>query len=151
MVFNLTIRVYIDTIQKNIAYAHTAYIRMDVCTLKTQDKRKDGLFVVSDTRSGLSCRLCKDVCRAVCRAYPVYGGKVFAESYSQVFFGVRHDGDCGCIALGLFPSILVFHTQGRFRQHDDCVPDVFDVFVFRLHCNLHCARKRDTLVPKRTP
>lgn len=151
MVFNLTIRVYIDTIQKNIAYAHTAYIRVDVCTLKRKTRGKDGLFVVSDTRSGLSCRLCKNVCRAVCRAYPVYGGKVFAESYSQVFFGVRHDGDCGCIALGLFPSILVFHTQGRFRQHDDCVPDVFDVFVFRLHCNLHCARKRDTLVPKRTP
>ena len=98
MVFNLTMRVYIDTIQKDIAYAHTPYIRMDVCILKRKTREKNGLFVVSDTRSGLSCRLCKNVCRAVCRAYPVYGGKVFAESYSQVFFGVRNDGDCGCVA-----------------------------------------------------
>lgn len=44
MVFNLTMRVYIDTIQKDNAYAHTAYIRMDVCTLKTQDKRKEWTF-----------------------------------------------------------------------------------------------------------
>ena len=44
MVFNLTIWVYADTIQKNIAYAHTAYIRVYECTLKARGKRKEWTF-----------------------------------------------------------------------------------------------------------
>ncbi len=114
-------------------------------------KRKDGLFVVSDTSSGLPCRLCKNICRAVGCAYPVYDGKVFAESHSQVFFGVRDDGDCGCVAQGFVPSVLVFHVQDDFCQRGDSVPYGFDVFVFRIYCDLHCARQRHTLFPKRAP
>ena len=116
---------------------------------KARARREFGLSVVPDTSRGLFRRFCKDVCRAYGGADNIYGSKVFAKAHSQVFFCVCDCGDLFCVVQKLHSAIDVLHGQSDCSQRHDRVLDGSDHFVFRLRCDLYCAKRVRSFVFKR--
>lgn len=130
------------------------YNNLKIACVSIHDKkarawREFGLSVVPDTSRGLSRRFCKDVCRAYGGADDIYGSKVFAKAHSQVFFCVCDCGDRFCVVQKLHSAIDVFHGQSDCSQCHDRMLDGFDPFVFRLRCDLYCAKRVRSFVFKR--